>query len=258
MESQQRRDATWAARCGSAPTRAAPARARAWRRPTGPRDQRAASPPLRGEQRVPRRARRVRAAALGPVARRRAGRDRSSCRTIRGSSAASSIPSSSRGRRGRIRSSPASSAPPLRHGRGAAASPRADGARRDRALMGWSFARDAVSHRRPLRPRADDVLPRVAEALARLGASARAAGLLQGQLRQGQPRARRRARGPGLDEGLGVLERVRAASGLPVSPTSTCRSRPRRRRRSSTCCRSRPSSAGRPICSSRRAHRASR
>ena len=39
------------------------------------RDQRAPPAPLGGQQRLPRRARRVRAAALGPVARRRPGRD---------------------------------------------------------------------------------------------------------------------------------------------------------------------------------------
>ena len=37
-------------------------------------------------------------------------------------------------------------------------------------------------------------------------------------------------RGPGLDEGLAALERVRAATGLPSSPTCTCPSSARRRR----------------------------
>ena len=41
-------------------------------------------------------------------------------------------------------------------------------------------------------------------------------GRLQGELRQGQPSNAGAARGPGLDEGLAALERVRAATGLPV------------------------------------------
>ena len=70
------------------------------------RGERAAPAPLRGVERVSRRVRRARAAAERPVARRLARRDRSSCRTIRGSSAASSIRSCSRVRRARTRCSP--------------------------------------------------------------------------------------------------------------------------------------------------------
>ena len=93
------------------------------------RDQRAAPPPLGSQQRLPRRAGGVRAAALGPVARRRPGRgDRAA-----GSCLVHRLPVPSRAqvaaRPGRIRSSPASSARRCGGGRPAAAassrSPRA-------------------------------------------------------------------------------------------------------------------------------------
>jgi 2-dehydro-3-deoxyphosphooctonate aldolase (KDO 8-P synthase) len=81
---------------------------------------------------------------------------------------------------------------------------------------GWSFARAPFLIAGPCVVEPGDVLPRVAETLA---------GIAQ---RRGVPvcfkasfdkanRARGGApRGPGMEEGLRVLERVRAASGLPV------------------------------------------
>jgi 2-dehydro-3-deoxyphosphooctonate aldolase (KDO 8-P synthase) len=83
-------------------------------------------------------------------------------------------------------------------------------------LMGWSFARRPFLIAGPCVVEPGDVLPRVAETLAGLAA------------RRGLPicfkasfdkanRARGEApRGPGLEEGLRALERVRAVSGLPV------------------------------------------
>ena len=98
----------------------------------------------------------------------------------------------------------------------------------------------------------DDVLPRVAEALARVRRAARGAGLLQGQLRQGQPRPPGgRARARDSTRACAALERVRAATGLPVLTDIHEPARPRRPPRSPTCFRSRRSSAGRPTCSSR-------
>jgi 2-dehydro-3-deoxyphosphooctonate aldolase (KDO 8-P synthase) len=55
-------------------------------------------------------------------------------------------------------------------------------------------------------------------------------------------------RGPGIDEGLAILAEVRREIGVPVvtdvHESSTSPPSPR----SSTCCRSRPFSAGRPTC----------
>ena len=53
-------------------------------------------------------------------------------------------------------------------------------------------------------------------------------------------------RGPGLEEGLAVLAKVRARVGVPSSPMSTRKPRPRPRRRWRTFCKSRPSSAAKP------------
>ena len=90
------------------------------------------------------------------------------------------------------------------------------------ALMGWSFARTPFLIAGPCVVEPGDVLPRVAEALARLGAARGHAGLLQGQLRQGQSRPRRRAarardwtRGSGCSSGCGPR------AGCRCSPTST-------------------------------------
>ena len=72
-------------------------------------DSRAPPSPLRGQQPVPRSARRARARRLGHVPGGEARRDRRAARSSRGSSPASSIRSSSRARRARRRSSVASS-----------------------------------------------------------------------------------------------------------------------------------------------------
>ncbi len=82
--------------------------------------------------------------------------------------------------------------------------------------MGWSFARRPFLIAGPCVVEPGDVLPRVAEALARL-AEARGLPVCFKASFDKANRARGDApRGPGLEEGLRVLERVRAASGLPV------------------------------------------
>ena len=83
--------------------------------------------------------------------------------------------------------------------------------------MAWSFAQTPFLIAGPCVVEPGDVLPRVAERLARFGADAGSAGLLQGQLRQGQPGAGGIGSGPGTRRGP---PRARASSarrsGLPV------------------------------------------
>jgi 2-dehydro-3-deoxyphosphooctonate aldolase (KDO 8-P synthase) len=82
--------------------------------------------------------------------------------------------------------------------------------------MGWSFARTPFLIAGPCVVEPGDVLPRVAETLARIGAARGLPVCFKASFDKAN-RARRDApRGPGLEEGLRVLERVRAASGLPV------------------------------------------
>jgi 2-dehydro-3-deoxyphosphooctonate aldolase (KDO 8-P synthase) len=82
--------------------------------------------------------------------------------------------------------------------------------------MAWSFGRAPFLIAGPCVVEGGDVLPRVAEALARLSAARglpvcfKASFDKANRARLGAPR------GPGLDEGLRMLERVRATSGLPV------------------------------------------
>jgi 2-dehydro-3-deoxyphosphooctonate aldolase (KDO 8-P synthase) len=82
--------------------------------------------------------------------------------------------------------------------------------------MGWSFARAPFLIAGPCVVEPGDVLPRVAETLARIGAARRLPVCFKASFDKAN-RARGDApRGPGIEEGLRVLERVRAASGLPV------------------------------------------
>jgi 2-dehydro-3-deoxyphosphooctonate aldolase (KDO 8-P synthase) len=82
--------------------------------------------------------------------------------------------------------------------------------------MGWSFARTPFLIAGPCVVEPGDVLPRVAETLARIGAARGLPVCFKASFDKAN-RARGDApRGPGLEEGLRVLERVRAASGLPV------------------------------------------
>ena len=82
--------------------------------------------------------------------------------------------------------------------------------------MGWSFARAPFLVAGPCVVEPGDVLPRVAETLARIGAARNIPVCFKASFDKAN-RARLDApRGPGLEDGLRVLERVRAASGLPV------------------------------------------
>jgi 2-dehydro-3-deoxyphosphooctonate aldolase (KDO 8-P synthase) len=82
--------------------------------------------------------------------------------------------------------------------------------------MGWSFARWPFLIAGPCVVEPGDVLPRTAERLARLAEEHRIPVCFKASFDKAN-RARLAAqRGPGLQEGLRVLERVRAASGLPV------------------------------------------
>ena len=82
--------------------------------------------------------------------------------------------------------------------------------------MGWSFARRPFLIAGPCVVEPGDVLPRVAETLAAM-ASKRGLPVCFKASFDKANRARGDApRGPGLEEGLRALERVRAATGLPV------------------------------------------
>jgi 2-dehydro-3-deoxyphosphooctonate aldolase (KDO 8-P synthase) len=82
--------------------------------------------------------------------------------------------------------------------------------------MAWTFARAPFLIAGPCVVEPGDVLPRVAEVLARVGDREGIAVCFKASFDKAN-RARVDApRGPGLDEGLRVLERVRSASGLPV------------------------------------------
>ncbi|MEO6057100.1 MAG: 3-deoxy-8-phosphooctulonate synthase [Gemmatimonadales bacterium] len=82
--------------------------------------------------------------------------------------------------------------------------------------MGWTFARGPFLIAGPCVVEPGDVLPRVADTLARIGQARGIAVCFKASFDKAN-RARLDApRGPGLDEGLRVLERIRAASGLPI------------------------------------------
>jgi 2-dehydro-3-deoxyphosphooctonate aldolase (KDO 8-P synthase) len=82
--------------------------------------------------------------------------------------------------------------------------------------MGWTFARTPFLIAGPCVIEPGDVLPRVAEALAQVAAMRGVQVCFKASFDKAN-RARGAApRGPGLEEGLRALERVRAASGLPI------------------------------------------
>lgn len=82
--------------------------------------------------------------------------------------------------------------------------------------MGWTFARAPFLIAGPCVIEPGDVLPRVAETLARLSAARGLPVCFKASFDKAN-RARGDApRGPGLEEGLRTLERVRATSGLPI------------------------------------------
>ncbi len=82
--------------------------------------------------------------------------------------------------------------------------------------MAWTFTQAPFLIAGPCVVEPGDVLPRVAEALARLGAERGLPVCFKASFDKAN-RARLDApRGPGLDEGLRLLQRVRASSGLPI------------------------------------------
>jgi 2-dehydro-3-deoxyphosphooctonate aldolase (KDO 8-P synthase) len=82
--------------------------------------------------------------------------------------------------------------------------------------MAWSFTRRPFLIAGPCVVEPGDVLPRVAEALAALAAARGIPVCFKASFDKANRARGDAARGPGLEEGLRALERVRAASGLPV------------------------------------------
>jgi 2-dehydro-3-deoxyphosphooctonate aldolase (KDO 8-P synthase) len=83
-------------------------------------------------------------------------------------------------------------------------------------LTGWSFERAPFLIAGPCVVEPGDVLPRVAEVLARYAERRRVPVCFKASFDKANRTRVAGARGPGLDEGLRALERIRAASGLPV------------------------------------------
>ncbi len=82
--------------------------------------------------------------------------------------------------------------------------------------MSWSFRETPFLIAGPCVIEPGDVLPRTADALAALGARLGLPVCFKASFDKANRARLAGARGPGLDEGLRQLERVRAASGLPV------------------------------------------
>jgi 2-dehydro-3-deoxyphosphooctonate aldolase (KDO 8-P synthase) len=82
--------------------------------------------------------------------------------------------------------------------------------------MDWSFARAPFLIAGPCVIEPGDVLPRVAETLARIGAARGLQVCFKASFDKANRAQGDAPRGPGMEEGLRALERVRAASGLPV------------------------------------------
>lgn len=82
--------------------------------------------------------------------------------------------------------------------------------------MGWTFARTPFLIAGPCVLEPGDVVPRVAETLARLGAERGLPVCFKASFDKANRARLEAARGPGLEAGLRLLERARAASGLPV------------------------------------------
>ena len=82
--------------------------------------------------------------------------------------------------------------------------------------MAWSFVRTPFVIAGPCVVEPGDVLPRVADALARFGAERKVPVCFKASFDKANRARAASPRGPGLDEGLRALERVRSATGLPV------------------------------------------
>jgi 2-dehydro-3-deoxyphosphooctonate aldolase (KDO 8-P synthase) len=82
--------------------------------------------------------------------------------------------------------------------------------------VGWSFGRTPFLIAGPCVIEPGDVLPRVAEELARIERDFGIPVCLKASFDKANRSRLNASRGPGLENGLRVLERVRATSGLPV------------------------------------------
>ena len=82
--------------------------------------------------------------------------------------------------------------------------------------MAWSFDRRPFLIAGPCVVEPGDVLPRVAEVLARIGAERGLPVCFKASFDKANRARPDASRGPGLEEGLRALERVRVSSGLPV------------------------------------------
>jgi len=82
--------------------------------------------------------------------------------------------------------------------------------------MAWTFARTPFLIAGPCVVEPGDVLPRVADALARIAVERGIPICFKASFDKANRARLTAARGPGLEEGLRVLERVRSASGLPI------------------------------------------
>lgn len=82
--------------------------------------------------------------------------------------------------------------------------------------MSWSFARAPFLIAGPCMVEGDTLMLRVAEALAALGARRGIPVCFKASFDKANRSRMGGERGPGLEEGLRALERVRAASGLPI------------------------------------------
>ena len=83
-------------------------------------------------------------------------------------------------------------------------------------MSGWSFARAPFVIAGPCVVEPGDLLPRVAEVLARFAERRRVPVCFKASFDKANRSRLAAARGPGPDEGLRLLERVRRGSGLPV------------------------------------------
>jgi 2-dehydro-3-deoxyphosphooctonate aldolase (KDO 8-P synthase) len=82
--------------------------------------------------------------------------------------------------------------------------------------MSWSFTRRPFLIAGPCMVEPGEVLPRVADALAEMGARLGLPICFKASFDKANRARAGGARGPGLDEGLRALERIRERSGLPV------------------------------------------
>ncbi|MBA3893810.1 MAG: 3-deoxy-8-phosphooctulonate synthase [Gemmatimonadales bacterium] len=83
-------------------------------------------------------------------------------------------------------------------------------------MIGWTFGRAPFVIAGPCVVEPGDTLPRVADALARFAERRRVPVCFKASFDKANRSALAGARGPGAEEGLRVLERIRASSGLPL------------------------------------------